>query len=615
MVGIVPHIIVGILAIAMIVIGAVIPFVIDHMVKKSLRDKIVVSSTEDEGYNDWSKALTGEVTRKFLGYELTNPAAFMAGAAPNFQEWSMDDQVWFNWMRTNHNSNFSADGTQVTTRTASTYYLRDDSPGSDQKYFLTVNWAFVTLVSQTGSEQALWTVVANAMMGRMFTAGIASWAADTTYCYLGTVCGLAQYGNGGHAIPTFNATQLSRLAATLPSRSWIGQYLTIVPVIYTTTDATVRATNAAIANSLFTFFTFGDPTYADPLNFARYLTSLVANTSTTITAAYATTPYGLFFKNATLHNHVFGFDPLLSLLGTQISIISNASSTTNIIKTGHGDDFYMGMDYFTETYSRFVETRYPGGNFSVEGRQLTIPPFQARPDTFQIFFPTAMRFVRTYYTGEGTVKRLPTWYYAFDTTLLLAINPFFGTFVTGTADLSYVSSGAPIWATKPRQADVDPAWRSRSTGIPDPTAAGESYIQIEGVTGIGVEGAAKLLFNCYVNFTKAQFTGFSTASGEYIIPMFEAIDYRIVRDNKADDLYKAVVWAPRVHKIIRLVLVIVGCVLFAAVVASFVYARHAAAAESSVENVSGDKDLETKAADPAPGNSTACGHTPENSVA
>ncbi|CUG92203.1 CD36-like protein, putative, partial [Bodo saltans] len=500
MVGIVPHIIVGVLAIAMIVIGAVIPFVIDHMVKKSLRDKIVVSSPDSEGYSDWANAQTGDVYRKFLGYELTNPAAFMAGAAPNFEEWDIEYQVWYNWMRTNHNNNFSADGTEVTTNTASTYYLLADSPGTDQKYFLTVNWAYVAAVQQAGSEAALWTVVANGLLEQMLTTSLIGWALSTAVCVPSThICGLAVYGEVHH-VPTLNSTQLAAINTKVTtSQSWLGEYLTIVPLIYTTSDATALATLIAEANALFPFFTFSN-TNPDPLYFAQYLGSLVANTTATLTAAYKTTSYNtLFFKNATLRHHVFGNDPLLTLLGQTVSIIVNASTSINIIKTGNGDDFYMGMDYFTETYSTFTEASYPGGSFSVEGRQLTTPPFQPRPDSFEIFFPTAMRFVRTYYTGEGTVKRLPTWYYAFDTTLLLAINPFFGTFVTGTADLSYVSSGAPIWATKPRQADVDPAWRSRSTGIPDPTAAGESYIQIEGVTGIGVEGAAKLLFNCYVN--------------------------------------------------------------------------------------------------------------------
>jgi hypothetical protein len=568
------HGLVAALGVFLVVIGVVIPKLIEWQVRDALRASLSVDSTSDSGYNDWANAKAGNIYRKFLGYELTNPAQFMAGQKPNLAEWSADYEVWYDWQRIHHDSNFSDDRTQVTTRTTSTYYLRPDSPGSDQKYFLTVNWAFVALVSAAGSENALWSVLANVMLGGMFQASPITWASNTTYCIKGTICGLAKYAAAGHNIPTLNATQIGLIAAKLPTSSWLGEYATIVPVIYNpATPTATRAAYIAMANAKFTWFDFSSyATDMDPLYFVQYLSDLITNTGTTLTAAYGTTPYGLFFKNATIRDHIFAVDPLFALVGQTSAVIGNGTSVINVIKTGYGNDAYLGMDYYLETYNRWNETRYPVGSFSVEGRQGSVPPFQSRPDNFNIFFPTAMRFVRTIYGGDVDVKSIPTWHYTFDTDLLLNVSADFGITVTGAADLSYISSGAPIWATKPRLAGVDANWSSRVTGIPTPTSDGDSYINIEGVTGLGVEGAAKLLFSCYMNFTKTAFNNFNAQVGnEYIFPMFQAVDLRVIADDKANDLHKAVVYAPRVQQIVRLVLVIVGAVLLVAAIGSYIY--------------------------------------------
>lgn len=565
------------LGVFMIVIGVVIPKLIEWQVRDSIRSSLSVDSVSDSGYNDWVQSKTGDIYRKFLGYELNNPLAFLGGAAPNFTEWSLDDEVWYTWQRTNNNANFSADRTQVTTNTYSVYTMRSDSPGSDQKYLLTVNWAFATLVSGAGSEQALWTVFADVMLGRMLQTNAALWAyTGTTYCYLGTICGLRKYATDtGTTVPTFSATQLGQIGALIPTTSWVGEYLTIVPAIYNSnTSAPARTAYINAANVKFPFFDFNNyATDSDPLRFAGYLNYLTTATATTVNAVYGTTPYGLFFKNATIHDHVFGIDPLLALLGLGTSVINNGSHYINVIKTGYGNDFYLGMDYYTTANSIQNNTKYPMGNFSVAGRQASIPPFQPRPDTFEIFFPTALRFVTAKYVADSNVKGLPTWYFAFDTDLLLAVNPDFGVKVRGIADLSYISSGAPIWASMPRLANVDPAWASRISGIPAATSAGDSFLNIEGVTGVGVEGSAQLLFSCYVNFTKTPFLNFAAARAnhEFILPMFQAVDYRVIADSKVGDLHKAVVWAPRVQKIIRFVLVIVGCVLVGLAILTYVY--------------------------------------------
>lgn len=560
------------LGVFLIVIGFVVPKLIEWQVKDTIRASLSVDSKTDSNYNDWAQATSSEATRKFLGYELTNPVQFMGGAAPNFAEWSLSDEVWYEWRKSQENVNFSTDRTQLTTNTRSQYFVRTTSPGSPTKKFLNINWAYVTLVSKTGSESALWSVLTNVMMGQMFATNLARWAGDSTYCLRGTVCGLLTYNASGHPIPTLTQTQIGLIAAKLPTVSWIGEYCTIIPIIYNpSTNAGVRAQYIAVANSKFTWFVF-DTLPADGLYMFNYLYSLITNTTTTLVAAYSTTPYGLFFKNATIEEHVFGIDPLLTLLGQGTAILNNNSLVLNVIKTGYGDDTYLGMDYFVIAQNVANETRYPRGNYSVAGRQATVPPFQPRAPNFDIFFPTLMRFVRTNYVRDSEIKRVPTWFYAFDTVALGAIDPGYGTKVQGFADASYVSSGAPIWVSKPRMADADATWTSKITGMPAPTEDGESYINIEGYTGAGVEGAAKLLFNVFVNFTAYPITGLSAQStNAYILPIFQAVDYRIMTDKVSNDLYKAVVFAPRVQTIVRLCLVIVGAVLLGGAIITYLY--------------------------------------------
>lgn len=588
------HGLVAALGIFMVVIGVVIPRLIDWQVTDSIRSALSVDGVDDSGYQKWLEQSTSLQQYKIRGFELTNPAQFVAGAKPNFKEWSSDEEVWVRLRRPIKEVNFTSDRTKVRTRAFQTYTEEPNSPGSIDKYLFTFNFAYISMVNQAGSEQNLFVAFTSTLFAKVLatSGGVAAFIGVPQFCMLGTACGYAKAQVINPSLPTLTATQAQQMLTSFANVTNFGAYLTLLGAMQTYAGAGNAAGATAVAGQLtamFPFFSFSSNT-ADGVVFMWYALYLIQNTGTSVTAAYDTSGMGtLLFKNATLRDHLFKVDPLLTLAGLSVTVFSNNTDKFSTIKTGYQDDYYLGMDYYLETSGQTTVVGYPGGPFSVEARQTSTTPFQPRKDSFSVFFPTAMRHVKTMYTGDDTYKRVPVWRYEIDMDNLAAIDPYFGTKVTGLLDISYVNSGAQFVLTAPHFWKLDPTWASKVTGVDAFRASDVSFLMVEKVSGLAIQGTAQMQVNIFLNITSAsQYTALAAqANNAFVLPMVIAVQYAEASDDSCNSLHDAVVYAPFVERVIFFVLVIIGAVLIGVAVLSYVYvlwrARNSADANGQTE--------------------------------
>lgn len=589
--SILKHGLIAALGIFFIIIGVVVPHIINWKVRDAIRDALTLEGPHDSGYENWVVGKSASSIRKCVPMHLTNPAEFLAGAKPNIQM-RTQDEVWFSQSKNVISANWTADRRSVRFANFVQYQVHPNSPGDPDKPFLTLNHVYLYMVSQAGSETNLKVGLAAGMMGKMVQAGgVTAFRSNATFCLTGGICGIAAYAAAtSNTAPTFTDTTAGMMVGMLaPYPAVYGGYMLNVSTIAAMPAGAAKTAMISYMDSRYPFFTSHDPSVSmDSVFLVQYLNWLQTATFNTLVGGFSSAPaYGLKFQNTTCRKIFFQYDKLANFLtGSTASVLTNMTShseaNVNTLMTGFRDDSLLGMDYFTEVQGVTTVTSQSVTPYSVAGRQTSYTPFTSRPDRVSIFFSAFMRFIDLVYSGASkTIYGIPTNEFVVDKSTTEVSTEFYNPFA-GFLNMSGVAGGLPIFFSMPRFNGANQSeFPSLIDGLGAPTGHEKAALYFEPTTGQAISAAAPLQLNIYARFSKGLFaTADLNHTQDMMWPIVAGEDRKEITESAASSLKLAVVTAPLIEVIIFYVFVIIGCLLVIGAVGWWIYLAYCSGASS-----------------------------------